>query len=118
MRHVSIVSASGKSRSRAGRARDVALVPPHHSTLLNDLKVLPKIAQEHLGHASIATTPNIYTHVVDGPPVSAPSSGFERCAPIRSTDFRSRWSDLDVPCCGSNSSVSGTQETWQGGGGR
>jgi integrase len=36
-----------------------------HSTLLNDLKVPVKIAQEQLGHASISTTLNIYTHVVD-----------------------------------------------------
>jgi integrase len=36
-----------------------------HSTLLNDLKVPVKIAQEQLGHASIQTTLNIYTHVVD-----------------------------------------------------
>jgi integrase len=32
---------------------------------LNDLKVPVKIAQEQLGHASISTTLNIYTHVVD-----------------------------------------------------
>jgi integrase len=36
-----------------------------HSTLLNDLNVPVKIAQEQLGHASIQTTLNIYTHVVD-----------------------------------------------------
>jgi hypothetical protein len=36
-----------------------------HSSLLNDLKVPVKIAQEQLGHASIATTLNIYTHVVE-----------------------------------------------------
>jgi integrase len=36
-----------------------------HSSLLNDLKVPVKIAQEQLGHASISTTVNIYTHVVD-----------------------------------------------------
>ena len=36
-----------------------------HSSLLNDLKVPVKIAQEQLGHASIPTTLNIYTHVVD-----------------------------------------------------
>jgi hypothetical protein len=35
-----------------------------HSSLLNDLGVPVKIAQEQLGHASIATTLNIYTHVV------------------------------------------------------
>lgn len=33
--------------------------------ILNDLRVPVKIAQEQLGHASIATTLNIYTHVVD-----------------------------------------------------
>ena len=36
-----------------------------HSSLLNDLRVPVKIAQEQLGHAAIATTLNIYTHVVD-----------------------------------------------------
>ena len=36
-----------------------------HSSLLNDLKVPAKIAQEQLGHASISTTLSIYTHVVD-----------------------------------------------------
>jgi hypothetical protein len=36
-----------------------------HSTLLNDLKIPVKIVQEQLGHASIQTTLNIYTHVVD-----------------------------------------------------
>ena len=36
-----------------------------HSSLLNDLRVPAKIAQEQLGHASIATTLNIYTHAVD-----------------------------------------------------
>jgi integrase len=36
-----------------------------HSSLLNDLRVPVKIAQEQLGHASISTTFNIYTHVVD-----------------------------------------------------
>ena len=36
-----------------------------HSSLLNNLKVPAKIAQEQLGHASITTTLNIYTHVVD-----------------------------------------------------
>jgi hypothetical protein len=37
-----------------------------HSSLLNDLRVPVKIAQEQLGHASLQTTLNIYTHVVDG----------------------------------------------------
>ncbi len=36
-----------------------------HSSLLNDLRVPVKIAQEQLGHASIQTTLNIYTHGVD-----------------------------------------------------
>jgi Phage integrase family len=36
-----------------------------HSSLLNDLNVPVKIAQEQLGHASISTTLNTYTHVVD-----------------------------------------------------
>ena len=36
-----------------------------HSSLLNDLRVPVKIAQEQFGHASISTTLNIYTHVVD-----------------------------------------------------
>ena len=37
----------------------------NHSSLLNDAKVPVKIAQEQLGHASVTTTLNIYTHVVD-----------------------------------------------------
>ena len=36
-----------------------------HSSLLNDLKVPVKIAQEQLGHASVSTTLNVYTHVID-----------------------------------------------------
>ena len=36
-----------------------------HASLLNDLRVLVKIAQEQLGHASVSTTLGIYTHVVD-----------------------------------------------------
>jgi integrase len=36
-----------------------------HSSLLNDLRVPAKIAQEQLGHAAITTTLNIYTHVVE-----------------------------------------------------
>jgi integrase len=36
-----------------------------HSSRLNDLRVPAKIAQEQLGHASISTTLNIYTHLVD-----------------------------------------------------
>ena len=36
-----------------------------HSSLLNDLKVPVKIAQEQLGHGSIATTLGIYTHAIE-----------------------------------------------------
>src|SRR4051812_12229101 len=36
-----------------------------HSSLLNDLEVPVKIAQEQLGHGSIAATLNIYAQVVD-----------------------------------------------------
>ena len=36
-----------------------------HSSLLNDLRVPVKTAQEQLGHASISTTLSIYAHVVD-----------------------------------------------------
>ena len=35
-----------------------------HSSLMSDLKVPVKIAQEQLGHASISTTLNIYTHTI------------------------------------------------------
>ena len=35
-----------------------------HSSLLHDLGVPAKIIQQQLGHASVATTLNIYTHVV------------------------------------------------------
>jgi integrase len=36
-----------------------------HSSLLNDLRVPAKIAQEQLGHSAITTTLGIYTHVVE-----------------------------------------------------
>ena len=36
-----------------------------NSSLMPDLQVPATIAQEQLGHASIQTTLNIYTHVVD-----------------------------------------------------
>ena len=51
--------AAGLGRVTWHQFRDI------HSSLLNDLKVPVKIAQEQLGHASISTTLNIYTHVVD-----------------------------------------------------
>ena len=35
-----------------------------HASLLNDLRVPVKIAQEQLGHASISTTLGIYTRVL------------------------------------------------------
>ena len=53
---------SGRGGTGAG---DVASVPAHPLFAHVDLKVPMKIAQEQLGHASIATTLNIYTHVVD-----------------------------------------------------
>jgi integrase len=54
----------------AARAAGLGRVTWHqfrhiHSSLLNDLRVPVKIAQEQLGHASITTTLNVYTHVVD-----------------------------------------------------
>jgi integrase len=53
-------------RKRAGLGRVTWHQFRHiHSSLLNDLRVPVKIAQEQLGHASISTTLNIYTHVVD-----------------------------------------------------
>ena len=56
-----------------------------HSSLLNDLRVPAKIAQEQLGHASISTTLNIYTHVVDASHRNAVEAVEERlfgeCAP-------------------------------------
>jgi integrase len=36
-----------------------------HSSLMSDLRIPVKIAQEQLGHASISTTLDIYTHVVE-----------------------------------------------------
>jgi integrase len=49
-----------------------------HSSLLNDLRVPAKIAQEQLGHASISTTLGIYTHVVDASHRAAVASVEER----------------------------------------
>ncbi len=49
-----------------------------HSSLLNDFRVPVKIAQEQLGHASIATTLGIYTHVVDASHRSAVEAVEER----------------------------------------
>ena len=49
-----------------------------HSSLLNDLRVPVKIAQEQLGHASVSTTLGIYTHVVDGSHRSAVEAVEER----------------------------------------
>ena len=65
------------------RARDVASVPPHSSVAdVTDLKVPVKIAQEQLGHASISTTLNIYTHVVDASHRSAVEAVEERFSSI------------------------------------
>jgi hypothetical protein len=49
-----------------------------HSSLKSDLRVPAKIAQEQLGHASISTTLNIYTHVVDASHRSAVEAVEER----------------------------------------
>jgi integrase len=49
-----------------------------HSSLLNDLRVPAKIAQEQLGHASVSTTLGIYTHVVDASHRSAIEAVEER----------------------------------------
>jgi len=54
----------------AGEAAGVGRVTWHqfrhiHSSTLHQLGVPVKIAQQQLGHASIETTFNIYTHVVD-----------------------------------------------------
>jgi len=63
-----------------------------HSSLLNDLRVPAKIAQEQLGHASISTTLNIYTHVVDASHRKAVEEVEERlfgemdCSGLKSTD--------------------------------
>jgi len=59
-----------KARQPAAQAAGLGRVTWHqfrhiHSSLLNDLNVPVKIAQEQLGHASISTTLNIYTHAVD-----------------------------------------------------
>jgi hypothetical protein len=45
---------------------------------MSDLKVPVKIAHEQLGHASISTTLNIYTHVVDASHRSAVEAVEER----------------------------------------
>jgi len=36
-----------------------------HSSLLHDLGVPAKVAQQQLGHASVDTTLKVYTHVVE-----------------------------------------------------
>ena len=69
-----------------------------HSSLLNDLKVPVKIAQEQLGHASIATTLNIYTQGVLG--VRRPrqdAAAIEQSSPriIRAPD-RPKCASVDV----------------------
>jgi integrase len=54
-----------------------------HSSLLNDLRVPVKIAQEQLGHASISTTLSIYTHVVDASHRKAVEEGKSGCSANR-----------------------------------
>jgi integrase len=58
-----------------------------HSSLLNDLKVPVKIAQEQLGHASISTTLNFYTHVVD--------ASHRKAAKRSKSGCLARWTVLD-----------------------
>jgi integrase len=64
-----IQAAAGRFQPAAERA-GLGRVTWHHfrhiySSLLNNLRVPVKIAQEQLGHSSISMTLNIYTHVVD-----------------------------------------------------
>jgi len=59
-----------------------------HSSLLNDLNVPSKIAQEQLGHASISTTLGIYTHVIDASHRSAMVAVEERL--FRESDANGR----------------------------
>jgi integrase len=47
------------------------------------LRVPVKIAQEQLGHASISTTLNIYTHVVDGRTVRRLKRWNVNCSQVR-----------------------------------
>lgn len=56
-----------------------------HSSLLNDLRVPVKIAQEQLGHAAIATTLGIYTHVVEASHRSAVEAVEERLFEVDGT---------------------------------
>jgi integrase len=58
-----------------------------HSSPLNDLRVPVKIAQEQLGHASISTTLNIYTHVVD--------ASHRKAAKRSKSGCLARWTVLD-----------------------
>jgi integrase len=69
-----------------------------HSSLLNDLRVPVKIAQGQPGHASISTTLNIYTHVVDSSHRQAIDAVEERL-----------FSEMD--CSGLNSSPVADQPT-------
>ena len=50
-----------------------------------------KIAQEQLGHASISTTLNIYTHVVDASHRKAVEAVEERLIVLK-------WSQIGGPC--------------------
>ena len=61
-----------------------------HSSLLDDLRVPAKIAQEQLGHASISTTLGIYTHVVDASHRAAVTAWRNDCSAYCSEMLRSR----------------------------
>ena len=64
------IQAAAEVLQPAAEAAELGRVTWHqlrhiHSSLLNDLRVPVKIAHEQLGHSSISTTLNIYTHVGD-----------------------------------------------------
>ena len=68
-----------------------------HSSLLNDLGIPAKIAQEQLGHASISTTLGIYTHVIDASHQSAVDAVEERLFNESDANGRKFGSDKKSP---------------------
>jgi len=62
-----------------------------HSSLLNDLNVPVKIAQEQIGHASVSTTLNICTHAVDASHRKAIEGSNANCSSFWTTvDYKRR----------------------------
>jgi len=55
--------------------------------------VHPKIVQERLGHASITTTLDIYSHVTPGMQEAAARASWKRMPlkPVRLPNFRQAW---------------------------